>query len=304
MTTRIIHGDCEIELKTLQDNSIDCIITDPPYFIDKMGDQWDAKQIETDKSNSHIKHIPKGMKFSKNQVKELYEYYLKISKILFQKLKPGGFFLTFSSPRLYHAVAMACELAGFEIRDQLVWIYTQTMPKGMSINHLIDKLNIPETEKQKLIQEYSGFKTPQMRSCHEPICVAMKPTQGTFLQNELNFKTGLINFGATVGINQDKTPANVLTTELISETYNTHFLVAKPSKKEKNENNHPTVKPVELIKQLVKIFCKENALVVDPFAGSGTTLLACKELGRNCIGIEREPEYIEIIKKRLSNKTK
>lgn len=78
------------------------------------------------------------------------------------------------------------------------------------------------------------------------------------------------------------------------------FYCAKASKKDRGEgNNHPTVKPTELMKWLVKLVTPEGGVVLDPFAGSGTTLVAAKMLGRDCIGIEREKEYVEIIKRRL-----
>jgi len=72
------------------------------------------------------------------------------------------------------------------------------------------------------------------------------------------------------------------------------------SEKAPNKNNHPTVKPIALMEYLVKLVSREGSLVLDPFAGSGSTLLSCKNLGRNYIGIEREQEYIDIINKRLS----
>ena len=192
---KIINNDCMIELNRLEDDSIDCVITDPPYFIDKLDNKWDAEEVKNDVKNSHIKHLPKGMKFDKSQVKNLYDYYLELSKLLFKKMKPGAYFLSFSSPRLYHAIAMSCEIAGFEIRDMINWNYTQSMPKGMSISHIIDKMKITEEEKNKLKDEYKNYKTPQIRSCFEPICVAMKPLgKLTFIQNELQFKTGLLDF--------------------------------------------------------------------------------------------------------------
>lgn len=78
------------------------------------------------------------------------------------------------------------------------------------------------------------------------------------------------------------------------------FYCAKASKKDRGEgNNHPTVKPTSLMRWLVTLVTPQGGVVLDPFAGSGTTLVACKELGRSCIGIEREPEYVEIIKRRL-----
>jgi site-specific DNA-methyltransferase (adenine-specific) len=299
-TIHIENADCIEYLKTFEPNSIDCVITDPPYFIDKLDHKWSADDISNDKKNSHIKHLPKGMKFDKKQVKQLYDYYLELSELLFDKLKPGGYFLSFSSPRLYHAIAMACDIAGFEIRDMINWTYTQTMPKGMSVTHIINKMDISQEEKSSLVEEYKDFKTPQIKSCFEPICVAMKPTgKLTFIKNELNFKTGLIDFSQKVGIDGDRVPANIITTEEYNETYDKNFLIAKPNKKEKGEHNsHITVKPIQLIEHLIKIFSKKNSLVVDPFLGSGTTAIACKNTHRNCIGIEINPEYYEISRTR------
>lgn len=299
---QIINGDCLTELKKLENNSIDCIITDPPYFIDKLDNNWSSDEINDGKKNSHISHLPKGMKFDKSQVKNLYDFYLELSKLLFLKLKPGGYFLSFSSPRLYHAIAMACELSGFEIRDMINWTYTQTIPKGMSVSHIIDKMKITDEEKKRLKDEYKDFKTPQIKSCFEPICVAMKPIgQLTFIKNELIYKTGLLDFSQKVGINNDRVPANIITTEEFNEIYDKNFLVSKPSKKEKGKNNtHITVKPVELIEHLIKLFSKKNSLVLDPFLGSGTTALACKNTQRKCIGIEINEEYYNISLSRLN----
>ena len=292
----ILHADCILEIEKLEDNSIDCVITDPPYFIDKLDNHWSSNQLNSDVKNSHIKHLPKGMKFDKSQVKNLYDFYLELSQLLFKKMKPGAYFLSFSSPRLYHAIAMSCELAGFEIRDMINWTYTQSMPKGMSVSHIIDKMKISEEEKIKIKEEYKNFKTPQIKSSFEPICVAMKPIgKITFIQNELNFKTGLLDFSQKVGINNDKVPANLITTEEFNDTYDKNFLVPKPTKSEKGINNtHITVKPLALIEHLIQLFSKKNSLILDPFLGSGTTALACKNSERKCIGIEINKEYYEI----------
>ena len=293
---KILNADCMVELNKLEDNSIDCVITDPPYFIDKLDNKWSSNQVNSDVKNSHITHLPKGMKFDKSQVKNLYDYYLELSKLLFRKMKPGAYFLSFSSPRLYHAIAMSCEIAGFEIRDMINWTYTQSMPKGMSVSHIIEKMKLTEEEKNKLIDEYKDYKTPQIRSCFEPICVAMKPIgKLTFIKNELQFKTGLLDFSQKVGIDNDRVPANIMTTEEYNESYDKNFLVSKPSKSEKGENNtHITVKPLSLIEHLIKLFSKKGSLVVDPFLGSGTTALACKNTERKCIGTELNSEYYNI----------
>ena len=302
MNIILLHNDCMKEVIKLENNSIDCIITDPPYFIDKLDSNWSVKEIKEDKKNSHVKHLPKGMKFDKSQVKQLYDFYLDLSKILFNKIKPGGYFLSFSSPRLYHAVAMSCEIAGFEIRDMINWTYTQTMPKGMSVAHIIKKMKVSESEKKKIINEYADFKTPQIRSWFEPICVAMKPIgKLTFIKNELQFNTGLLDFSQKVGLEKDRTPANIITTEEYNEIYDKNFMVSKPSKEEKGEGNtHITVKPVALIEHLIKLFSKKGATILDPFLGSGTTALACINTERKCIGIEINKEYYDISKQRCN----
>ena len=158
-----------------------------------------------------------------------------------------------------------------------------------------------EEEKLKLIEDYKDFKTPQIKSCFEPICVAMKPIgKLTFIKNEIKYKTGLLDFSQKVGIGSDRVPANIITTEKFNEIYDKNFLVSKPNKKEKGKNNtHITVKPIALMEHLVKLFSKKNSLVVDPFLGSGTTALACKNTNRKCIGYEINKEYYDICMDRI-----
>lgn len=295
---KIYNEDCLKFLETIEDNSIDCVITDPPYFIDKLDNVWDEDILDTNKANSHIKHLPKGMKFSKSQSEELYKYYKNVSNLIFKKIKPGGYFLSFSSPRLYHSIASAIDHSGFEIRDMINWIYTQTMPKGMGVNRQIENLNISLDEKEKLKKKYENYKTPQLKSCFEPICVAMKPINTTFLLNELKYNTGLLNFNSKTG--DDKIPSNIITTENIDDFYDKNFLVKKPNKNEKgNDNNHISVKPIELMIQLIEIFSKKNSIILDPFMGSGTTGIACIKTDRVFIGIEKNKKYFKICEKRL-----
>ena len=114
-------------------------------------------------------------------------------------------------------------------------------------------------------------------------------------KDELNFKTGLLDFSQKVGINNDRVPANIITTEEFNDMYDKNFMVSKPTKNERGDNNtHITVKPLALIEHLLKLFSKENSLIVDPFLGSGTTALACKNTNRKCIGIELNKEYYDI----------
>ena len=135
----------------------------------------------------------------------------------------------------------------------------------MSITHIIKKMSISDEDKEALIREYEGFKTPQIRSCFEPICVAMKPTYNTFIRNELQFGTRLLNFSEG-WYRFRQVPASIITTEEFSLCYDKNFLVSKPTKKEKGTGNtHITVKPLALIEHLIKLFTKENSVVVDSF---------------------------------------
>lgn len=303
MPINTYNADCLKEVSKLEDNSIDCIITDPPYFIHNLDNNWDSKKINKNTLvKSYVNNLPSGMKFSKDQTKKLYDYYLKLSKILYKKLKPGGFFLSFSSPRLYHSIASACDHAGFEIRDMINWVYTKSIPKGMTVTHFINRMNIDDDDKLELIEKYKNHKTPQIRSCFEPVCVALKPIEGSFVENEIKYGTGLVDFSQKVGVNFDKVPTNVMTTSLHNTIYDNNFLVSKPDKKEKGDsNNHITVKPLVLVEHLIKLFSKEGGLILDPFLGSGTTALACKNTNRSCIGYEINKDYFDIIQNRLAD---
>ena len=120
METNIIeHVNCLDAMKKLPDNSIDMVCTDPPYFLDGLGDDWDKTKLDKKGSSKLVGNLPKGMKFDRKQSKNFTEFYRGISDEAFRILKPGGAFISFSSPRLYHAKTVAVEDAGFEIRDML-----------------------------------------------------------------------------------------------------------------------------------------------------------------------------------------
>ncbi len=298
----IIHDDALHFLPKLKNDSIDIILTDPPYFLDKMDHNWSAKKVKSPKKPYAIKHLPAGMKFDKKQGKVFYSWYLKISKELFRVLKPGGFFFSFSSPRLYHRMACAIDDAGFEIRDCFIWLYTQNQPKAMSLHHFINKMDKSEKEKEKLNKQFKEWKTPQVKSCHEPIAMAQKPLQGTYLKNSMKYNISLINTNVKQGLYKNMFASNIMTSQYISHRIDKVFLADKPKEDEKSSfNNHKTVKPLSLFKYLINLTTRKNSIVLDPFIGSGTTALACKKLGRKFIGVEINKQYIDIAKKRLAS---
>jgi len=296
-----IHLADALELmKHLPSNSIDLVLTDPPYFLDKLDNNWNSDTLEKVTNASVVKSLPSGMKFSKQQGVNFYLWFREISSELLRILKPGGFFFSFSSPRLYHRLVSAIDDVGFWIRDCFVWIYPHSQPKAMSLNHFLDKLEIPKQKKVELSKELINWKTPQIKSCFEPIVMAQKPTEGTFLENFVKYRTGLVNTSIKLGNNLF--PANVVKSEQSDEYIDNYFLLPKPKITEKGDfNKHKTVKPLQLCEYLIKLTTyDEQSIVFDPFAGSGTTLLAAKINNRQFIGCDINKEYIEIAKKRLN----
>ncbi|MFH0779603.1 MAG: site-specific DNA-methyltransferase [Parcubacteria group bacterium] len=296
---QIILGDALNVMKGFPGNSVDVVLTDPPYFLDKLDNNWEYDKVNNEKNQQLVKSLPSGMKFDRKQGENFYNWYYQISKELLRVLKPGGYFFSFSSPRLYHRMACAVDDAGFLIRDCFLWIYTQNQAKAMSLNHFIDKLDMDEQQKENIKHDFNGWKTPQIKSCYEPIIMAQKATDGTFLSNMLKYKIGLLNTQVRVGANMF--PANILSLGDMNGMIDKYFLIAKPSKKEKGEyNNHKTVKPIALCEHILKLCAYyKHALVLDPFVGSGTTAVAAQNLGLNYIGIDTSKEYTEIAQRRL-----
>ena len=164
-------------------NSISLIVTDPPYFIDGMGDDWDNQSLERRKNTGGVvASLPAGMKFEVTQGSRLQEFLKPIAQEWLRIIKPGGFVLCFSQNRLAHHAAMAIELAGFEIRDVLAWRY-EGQAKAFSQDHFIRKRRIPESEKRRLLKKLGGRKTPQLKPQCELIVLAQAPREGTFVDN-------------------------------------------------------------------------------------------------------------------------
>jgi len=108
----ILQGSCLERLREMEENSVDSIVTDPPYELGFMGKAWDSTGIA---------------------------YSVSMWRECLRVLKPGGHLLSFGGSRTYHRMACAIEDAGFEIRDQIMWIYSQGFPKSMDVSKAIDK---------------------------------------------------------------------------------------------------------------------------------------------------------------------
>lgn len=285
MSHDIRLGDSTELLKTLADESVELCLTDPPYFLDGLGDDWDTDKIEKRVNDSIIGALPKGMKFDINQGREFEKFYAPIAKEIFRILKPGGFFISFSAARLYHRMTVAVEDAGFEIRDMIGWTY-EGQTKAFSQDYIISiQKDLTDDQKKEYTEKCKGWKTPQLKPCIEPMCLAQKPSDLKMFENWIKHGVGLMD---STQIRDGKFPGNIMP-------------FSKPSKKEKGDfNNHVSVKPIDLIEYLIKLYTRPGAKVLDPFLGSGTTAIAAGRIDRICIGFEISPVYMKIIERRLA----
>ncbi len=378
---QLFHADNLACLKTFKDNSISSIVTDCPYGLKFMGKKWDY-------------NVPS----------------VALWQEVFRVLKPGGHVLSFGGTRTYHRMVVNIEDAGFEIRDQIQWLYGSGFPKSYNVGKGVEglktigtcktdkfknldgvltkassgfqKMDFETGHKKKIYKKTKidvNFKTDEgkqwegwgtaLKPANEPIVLARKPiSEKTIAANVLKWGTGALNIdecriGTETRVNQAAgnkaggnalnmsakgMPANVKSREakgrwaanvildehagkLLGEP-SRFFYCAKPSKKERNagceglkdrlggsleggddkrsgkpqlkptKNNHPTVKPIMLMEYLCKLITPPKGNILDPYMGSGSTGIACNNLGFDFVGIERDKEYFEIAKARINNK--
>jgi site-specific DNA-methyltransferase (adenine-specific) len=275
----IYLADCLVGLKNLASHSVDFVATDPPYFLDGMGDEWSDRDLkEKEAKGGAVRGLPVGMKFDPRQGQRLELFFEQVSREVLRVLKPGGFMVSFSQGRLYHRLAIAAEDAGFEIRDLLIWEHDGGQGKAFTQDHFVKRMRIAAEEKEKIIQKLQGRKTPQLRPKFEAMLLAQKPKEGTFVENWMRWRTGLIQ-----------------TDFEMQQT--TVFPFKKYHKTEKID--HMTIKPIDLMQRLMEVFSMTGQTVLDPFMGTGTTGIAALASKRKFIGFEIEKKYFDIAAQRL-----
>ncbi len=272
-TTWVMGIDCRLGMESLSSRSVSLVLTDPPYFIDGMDDGWDRARLSARVKRGVVGGVPAGMKFDPSQGKSLYSFMSPVAEKWSELLKPGGFVLCFSQPRLVHRMALAIEDAGFEIRDMLAWRY-EGQAKAFTQDHFVRRRNLPEREKQRIIKELGGRKTPQLKPQMELIVLAQSPRDGTFVDNWLQHRVGLIDTGAGL-IEPNRFPGTII-----------------PASKPRERFGHMTAKPVDLLRHLIRIFTAPGSgtIILDPFAGSGSTGVAARLEKRGFIGFEIDEE--------------
>ena len=284
----LYHDDCLSVMKSMDTNSIDFIVTDPPYFIDGMGNEWSDSSLTKKATNAKVVGgLPVGMKFDREQGYRLQEFMTPIAKEYFRILKPGGFCVVFSQARLYHRMAIAIEDAGFEMRDMMGWKY-EGQAKAFSQDHFIKKnKSLSDKEKEELLHNMKGWKTPQLKPQIEPMTLAQKPREGTFIDNWSKYGVGLLN--TTISLD-GMFPGNIMEVSKQEKFHDEEYKI-----------EHFTTKPVRLIEHIIKLFTQRGQVVFDSFCGSGSHGVAALRCGRKFIGVEREEKYFDIANKRLKN---
>lgn len=332
----IINKDCLIAMKEMESESIDCILTDPPYGLKFMGKDWDCG-------------VP-GVEFWKEAH--------RISK-------KGTILAAFGGTRTFHRLTCAIEDAGWEIKDCMMWLYGSGFPKaktclkpawepiiiarkkGVNRPLNIDACRIP-TEDILSIGTYKknlyegglgkGVSYGQHVAGRWPANLILDEEARELLDEQTGIlKSGLISKHHKINKNRSSIffdglkEIEGLQSFGDSGVASRFFYCAKASPKERNEglkgmplkiggglnatihgdsrtghisrqkNIHPTVKPLALMEYLIKLIMPPQGILLDPFCGSGSTLVAAKKLGINAIGIELNSEYCEIAEKRVAN---
>lgn len=192
---KVYYGNCLKLLKKLDDNSIDSIVTDPPYNLTSIVKRFSKTSVNDNNKtgkdckagNNPFARTAKGFMGMDWDGTEI-AFNVDMWKECLRVLKPGGYVLAFSHPRTYHRMACAIEDAGFEIRDMIEWFYGSGMPKSHDISKAIDK----KLGKKKA-KKYKGQGTA-LKPAHEPICSARKPlSEKTVANNVLKWGTGGLN---------------------------------------------------------------------------------------------------------------
>ncbi len=287
----VLHGDARAVLAGLPDDSVHAIVSDIPYGIGF--DDWDVLHSNTNSAyrGSSPAQAAAGSVF-KSRGKplngwsaadraipiEYYEWCIAWAGEWFRILKPGGSVVLFAGRRLAHRAVAALEDSGFTAKDTLAWVRPQAPHRAQRLSLVYGRRG-----DHKSAEEWEGWRVGNLRPRFEPIQWLVKPYKigTTIADNVLQHGVGAYNQEAferyVVG------PDNILSIGFDSSECGLH----------------PTQKPVRLMEALIELVTREGQVVLDPFAGSGSTLVAAKMSGRTFIGVEQNQDYCEIALNRL-----
>lgn len=215
---------------------------------------------------------------------------------LYRLLVPGGTLLAFGHARTFHRLAAGLEDAGFEVRRTLAWLRAQDLVKAARLSTLTGR------------EDLAGWGT-SLRSTWEPVIVCHRPHPEGFKGAALEHGAAGLHLGAA-GLTADGGwPADVVVDQHVArelgETRAAYFYAAKADTNDRSQdghapNEHPTVKPLDLMRWLLELVRRPGTTrVLDPFAGSGTTLVAAARLGYDVVGVEREARWVQLCGRRF-----
>jgi site-specific DNA-methyltransferase (adenine-specific) len=313
-------------LEELPVQSVDAVVCDPPYGIDLQGRHWDGRAIRESAATTSTRG-----RMSRSEAFQ--EWTRTWATGCLEVLKPGGHLFAFGSPRTFHRLAAGLEDAGFELRDTLMWLYASGMPKsrrlpagtGTSLKPAWEPILLarkkPDTTIEETRREH-GTGVLNIDACrieerwpanvllaHDECCTkdecvagctvaaidqADRRKQATARPSRLFFSTKVSRGERDAGC--EHLPAGELNLFPNAQSDGPPPAAAR--------NPHPTVKPIELMRWLVRLASPPCGLVLDPFCGSGSTGIAARLEGRLFIGVEREPSYIAIAHARITHWTR
>ena len=280
-------------LKSIPKESVHAFISDIPYGIgaetwDVLHDNTNSAYLGTSQAQEKAGRIFKsrgkplnGWSEADRQIpQQYYQWCMEWAPLAFDVLKPGASAIIFAGRRLAHRCICAMEDSGFTLKDTLAWMRTRAPHRAQRMSVVFERRG-----DQQMAKKWEGWRLGNLRPVYEPILWFTKPYAigTTIADNALTHGVG--------GYNQDgflrysAEPNNVLTSA---------FLPGE-------SGLHPTQKPVILMQALIELTTGEGQLVIDPFCGSGSTLVAAKNIGREFMGSDENKEYCEIAEQRLND---
>lgn len=293
---RVELGDSIELIKTVKSESVHLILSDIPYGINF--EEWDVIHRNTNSAllgaspaqakssvfKSRGKPLNGWSEADKNISREYYDWCMKWASDWLRVLKPGASCFIFAGRRMAHRCICAMEDSGFIFKDMIAWEKDAAAYRAQRVSCVFERRNdILNSEKWK------GWKIGNLRPLFEPILWFMKPYPigGTLTDNIVQYEVG--------GFNENSLKS--------AETLNHGLEVCSNILKVKTEDSdrglHPTQKAVSLMETIISLVTKKGQVVLDPFCGCGTTLVAAKKLNREYIGFEINPIYYDNIMKRL-----
>lgn len=295
--SRIICGDSINEIKKIDNNSIHLILSDIPYGISY--DEWDilhnntnsgllGKSPAQDKSSvfkTRGKPLNGWSEADKQIPLEYYQWCSKWASDWLRVLKPGASCFIFAGRRYAHRCICALEDAGFIFKDMISWQKDAAAHRAQNVSVVFEKRNDMDNAKK-----WSGWKLGNLRPLFEPILWFMKPYAigDTLTDNIVQNGVG--------GYNEAAIKNNPMLNQGLEICSN----IIKCKTEKTDRGLHPAQKPVSLMKYLIELTTTKGQIVLDPFCGCGSSLQAAKELEREYIGIEINPDYYKTVCNRLN----